>query len=203
MINQYIVFNKKTKQYYHEKEKKWQDYPPEYYSNSINQIYFDYDEKSGRYILPTFKKVDIKDLEIIEKKFQIVNVNEKKFDLNELYKNRMIFKKYQKELGYLLPEIFEKMYNLNQLKKYQYIVKLSDFTHKYVSMINLPNKKNILKKLNDHGINKTNMMFRNPLMFIQNDEHLLTLKLVIGEYICVIEKLEPIINVWMKMNLLD
>ena len=208
-VNQVVVFNKKTKKYYHAKDKKWLDHPPKNCINSVNKLYFDYDKKTENHQLPLFKNVDINDLEIIQRKFQIVATDEKRTDLNKIYKNRMIFKKYQKELGYALPDIIKTLYETNQIKKYKYIVKLFDkMDQKNVfrissACLSSDTLKKIKTKLLNQGVKQDELKFKSPLVLIKNDEQLLTLKIVAAENIYHIESLDPIIDAWIKMNLLD
>lgn len=224
ITSQVFIFNKKTKQYYHSKTKKWLEYPPQYcvndYSHNcyvdIIQFCSNYNKILKQHQSTDFEPIDLKDLEVIKKTSQIANTNkktlfqnididEKRIGFDEIYESQMIFAQYQKSMGYLLSNFIKEVYDLDQIKKYQYIVKFkdSDTINNHRINISTNTVNNILRKLNIQKINETDVLFKNPFMLIQNEEHLLSVKLVASEHICQIEKLDPIVDAWTKINILN
>jgi len=202
-----IIRHKKTQEYYHPKTKKWLKEEPKDCLNSINKLYLDYDPKTKRNISKTFKTIPLKDLEIIQRKYVIIHETDRNIDAEDIFQSRLTFQIYQNKFGYMLPDFIKDLHTKNLVNNYKFIARLSNqetnsITGNKCVWLNSGIARIILAKLKNQGIKKTDVKFRNPLIALQDDNQLLTLKLTAGEYVHCYDELKPIYDVWLKMNLL-
>jgi len=202
-----IIRHKKTQEYYHPKTKKWLKEEPKDCLNSINKLYLDYDPKTKRNISKTFKTVPLKDLEIIQRKYVIIQKTDRNIDAEDIFQSRLTFQNYQNKFGYMLPDFIKDLHAKNLMNDYKFIARLSNQERNYITgnncvWLNSETARIILTKLKYQGIKKTEVKFRNPLIALKDVNQLLTLKLAVGEHVYCYDELKPIYDVWLKMNLL-